>query len=102
MTDVPQTARPATPGSVAFALHCFAIAVIVPLMALFAEHKGNDGAGALGPLLFGLLAGAVAALLGIICTIVGARRQPRSVATMIAIVLACLFGGGLLVLLGVL
>lgn len=88
-----------TPGSIYVALLLFAFAVATPFIATFIAGHGNvrhDGWGELGLFVQWTLAGAVAAFVAIISTIIGARRGPRSGLTMLAIVLAGL--GGLLFL----
>lgn len=89
-----------TPASIVLALVCFAFAVAAPFIGSFsADHAQHDGWGALRAFLPWLLAGAAAAMVGIVCTFVGAARGPRNGLTILAIVVACLFGLGFLTLL---
>jgi hypothetical protein len=100
MSNTDQGARPTTPASIGFALLCFAFAVVAPFIGGYkAGHARADGWGALAAFLPWVFAAAGAAFVGLISTIVGAWRGPRSVATIIAIVISCLFGFGFLALL---
>jgi len=101
MTDTPEVPRPQTPASIWFALFCFGFAIAAPFIGgLKAEMSHGDGWQSIGIVLIWALIGGAAAVVGIICTIVGAWRSPRTIATMFTIALACVFGLGLLVFLG--
>ena len=107
MVDSPEPAlvraetRAFTPPSIYLALLLFAFAIASPFIGEFrASHARHDGWGALAAFLPWLLAGAAAAFLGIVSTIVGARHAPRSGFTILAIVLASLAGLMFLMFLG--
>ncbi len=85
-----------TPASIQIALLLFVIAIAVPVFALTSVRHSQDGFKIFGTFLLSLGAGGVAALIGIICTVVGAMREPRSAWTRLAVVLACIAGLGLL------
>jgi uncharacterized oligopeptide transporter (OPT) family protein len=93
--------RANTPPSIYLALLLFAFAIASPFIGEFrASHARHDGWGALAAFLPWLLAGAASAFLGIVSTIVGARRSPRSGFTIFAILLASLASLMFLMLLG--
>lgn len=107
MADSPERAlvrgetRANTPASIYLALLLFAFTIATPFIGEYsASHARHDGWGALQALLPWMLAGAAAAFIGIICTIAGARRSPRSGFTILAILLASLAGLMFLMLLG--
>jgi len=101
MTDTPEIQLQRTPGSIWFALFCFAFAIAAPIIAgQQAEHAQHDGWGALRVFVPWFLAAVAASFVGVICAIVGALRGPRTVLTLITAGLASLFGAGLLALFG--
>lgn len=96
-----EEARASTPASIYLALLLFAFTVATPFIGDYrASHARHDGWGALQAFVPWIFAGAAAALLGIICTFVGALRAPRSGLTILAIVLASLGGLMFLMFLG--
>jgi uncharacterized membrane protein YczE len=91
MTEMPQP-RTTTPAIIYFALACFVFAIATPIIAeLNTRRSPGDGWHALGIYVVWIFSGGGAALLGVICTCIGAWRSPRSVATLLTIVLAALF-----------
>jgi uncharacterized oligopeptide transporter (OPT) family protein len=93
--------RANTPASIYLALLLFAFTIAAPFIGEYsATHGRHDGWGALQAFLPWMLAGATAAFIGIICTIVGARRAPRSGFTILAVLLASLATLMFLMLLG--
>jgi hypothetical protein len=83
-----------TPPSIVFALLLFSFAIATPFIGELdaRDAKGDGGWASLGVFLGWMLAGAAAAFAGIVCTIVGARRAPRSGWTGFAVFLAILAG----------
>ncbi len=79
-----------TPSSIVVALLLFAFAIATPVVGLVGGSGKTDGFQIFGTFLLWLMAGGVAACVGIVCTIVGAWRSPRTGATTFAIVLAVL------------
>ena len=90
-----------TPPSIVFALLLFGFAIASPFIGEFdaRDARGDGGWATLGVFLGWMFAGAAAAFIGIICTIVGARRSPRSGWTVCAVLLSFLAGLGFLSLL---
>jgi hypothetical protein len=92
--------RHRTPPAIHFALLLFVFAIASPFIGSLAPGGSNgDGWHTIGVLFQWVLAGAAAALLGIVCTVIGAWRGPRSGTTALAILLASLFGLGFLLFL---
>lgn len=79
-----------TPASIVLALLLFGFAIATPVIGIAQGSGKNDGFQIFGTFLLWLLGGGVAVFAGIICTIVGAWRGPRTGATTFAIVLAAL------------
>jgi hypothetical protein len=91
MTEMPRP-RATTPITSYFALACFAFAIATPLIAAINTRRSpGDGWHSLHIYVVWIFSGGGAALLGIICTCIGAWRSPRSVVTIIDLVLASLF-----------
>jgi uncharacterized oligopeptide transporter (OPT) family protein len=97
MVDTPEQAlvrgetRANTPPSIQLALLLFVFAIATPFIGILIAGSGQrDGFQIFGTFLLWLLGGAAASFAGIICTLIGARRGPRSGATILAIVLSCL------------
>ena len=82
----PPAAR--TPASIVLALLLFAFAIATPVIGIAGGSGKTDGFQIFGTFLLWLMAGGLAACVGIVCTIVGAWRGPRTGATTFAIVLA--------------
>ena len=92
MTEPVQVPRATTPPTIVFALFCFVFAIVCPFVGgIMAERSPGEGLHAIGVILPWLLAGGVAGILGVICTLVGSWNSPRTAPTVIAIVLALLF-----------
>ena len=70
----------------------FVIAIAVPLLALGSVRHSHDGFKIFGTFLLSLGVSGLTGLIGIIATVIGARRTPYSTWTRIAIVLACISG----------
>jgi hypothetical protein len=79
-----------TPVSIVLALVLFAVAIGTPLFGIAQASRETGGFQVLGTVLLSLMGGGVAAVAGIICTIIGAWGGPRTAATTVAIVLAAL------------
>ncbi|HET9861819.1 MAG TPA: hypothetical protein VFP37_00130 [Steroidobacteraceae bacterium] len=97
-------APPAARTSLAIylALALFAFAVATPFLAgLDARDAPRDGWAGLGVFVKWMAVGGASALLGIVCTIIGARRGANTPLTMIATLLAGIAGIGFLALLAV-
>jgi hypothetical protein len=90
VVDEPGNANPSTPASIVLALVLFAFAIATPVFGLVGASGKSDGFQIFGTFLLWLMAGGVVAFAGIICTLVGAWRGPRTGATVFAIVLAIL------------
>ena len=82
--------RATTPPSIFLALLMFAFVVATPFLADIdaRDAKGDGGWATLRVMLGWMLAGGIATIVGIVCTVVGARRSPRSAWTALAIFIA--------------
>ena len=87
---MPPPPRAATPVSIVFALLLFGFAIATPVIGIAQGSGKHDGFQVFGTFLLWLMGGGVAAVAGILCTIIGAWRGPRTGATTVAIVLAAL------------
>jgi hypothetical protein len=96
MKEDPQVPAATTPPSIQLALVMFAIAIAVPLVALASQRDSHDGFKIFGTFLLSLGASGLAAIVGIIGTVIGATSLPHTAWTRLAIVLGCLSGLGLL------
>ncbi|HEV8442183.1 MAG TPA: hypothetical protein VGQ27_01845 [Steroidobacteraceae bacterium] len=96
MKQDPQGPPATTPASIQLALVMYAIAIAVPLFALASVRDSHDGFKIFGTFLLSLGASGLAALIGIIGTMIGATRSPHTAWTTLAIVLGCVSGLGLL------
>ena len=96
MNENPQIPPATTPASIQLALVMFAIAIAVPLFALASVSDSHDGFKMLGTFLLALGVSGLAALIGIIGTVIGATRWPHTGWTRLAIVLGCVSAVGLL------
>jgi hypothetical protein len=85
--------RPRTPAAIFLALLLFAIAIAAPFIgAIYAEQETGDSWRVLGHMVKWFFGGIAAAVGGIIFTIFGARRAPRSWLTGTAIIIAGMLG----------
>jgi hypothetical protein len=77
-----------TPTSICIALFCFAFAIGAPIYGLMSVRDSHDGFQILGTFLISAAIGGFAALIGIICTIVGAVRGQQTGWTLTAGILS--------------
>jgi drug/metabolite transporter (DMT)-like permease len=83
--------RPRTSPIIFVAMGLMVFAVAAPFIGSFIQDMSPDGQNVMLGAFFGWsLAGLAAGGLGVICTIVGARRAPRSRSAILAIVMAVL------------
>ena len=87
-----------TPTSIRFALFFFVVAVVCPLWGYLSVRDSHDGFKIFGVLTITFGAGAVAALIAVICTLVGLSQKPHSIWTKIAGFLSAVAGALLVVL----
>jgi cytochrome bd-type quinol oxidase subunit 2 len=94
-----ENARPRTPASIFVALLLFSFAIGSPFIGVrYAEQETSDSWRTLDQLARWVVGGFAAVVAGIIFTIVGARRAPRSWITATAIIVAVMLGVLMLVL----
>lgn len=89
-----------TPTSIRIALFLYIVAIASPIIAYRSVRDSHDGFEIFGKLTISLGVSAVAALVAVICTLVGLAREPRSNWAMLAGFLAAAAVGVLILVLG--
>jgi hypothetical protein len=80
--------RIATPRFIYIALVLLLFSAATPFIGGYvSDHTPGNGAMILGPFVEWVLAGAAAGFLGVVCTLIGAWRGPRSTITKLAVAL---------------
>jgi uncharacterized oligopeptide transporter (OPT) family protein len=97
---VAEDPRLATPRSIVFALPLLVFSFASPFIGGYLSDLTPDDTVILGAFVAWLLAGLTAGFLGIVCTVIGARRSPRSGLTILTVVLAAILALVVLILFG--
>lgn len=77
-----------TPASIIVALFFYAVAIAAPFIGVASVKDSHDGFQIFGTVLISLGLGGIAALVGIVCTIIGMVRGPHTAWTLVAAILA--------------